>query len=119
MKCEKYLEMIDDLVEGDLDEQNARQVNLHIFTCQECEYHYETLKQERQMYEQHFEIESSTQLWTEFQTKLKVTKANNIVKSSNIFVRLFDWKSNIFERLKLTPALACAALLFIVGISFG
>ncbi len=119
MKCEKYLNLIDDLVEGDLDEQNARQVNLHIFTCRDCEYHYETLKQERQMYEQHFEIESSTQLWTEFQTKLKVTKANNIVKSSNIFVRLFDWKSNIFERLKLTPVLACAALLFIFGISFG
>ena len=110
MKCEKYLNLIDDLVEGDLDEQNARQVNLHIFTCQECEYHYEILKQEREMYEQHFEIEPSTELWTEFQTKLKVAQANNTVKSSNIFVRLFDWKSNIFERLKLTPVLALSLI---------
>jgi len=119
MKCEKYLEMIDELVEGDLDEQNARQVNLHIFTCQECEYHYEILKQEREMYEQHFEIEPSTELWTEFQTKLKVAQANNTVKPSNPFAGIFDWKSGIFERLKLTPALVCAALLFIFGISFG
>ncbi|MEJ7860553.1 MAG: hypothetical protein WKF90_02835 [Pyrinomonadaceae bacterium] len=119
MTCEECLNLVDDLVEGDLAEQNVRQVNLHNFTCRDCAYQYEILKQEREMYEQHFEIEPSTQLWTEFQTKLMAARANNTVKSSNPFAKMVGWKSGILERLRFTPVLTCAALLFIFGISFG
>lgn len=119
MKCEKYLDLIDDLVEGELAKQTAQQVNLHIFSCQECEYHYEALKHEREMYEHYFEIEPSTELWMDFQTKLNNAKANKTVKTSKVFARLFDWNSNIFEYLGLSPALVCAALILIFGLGFG
>ncbi len=119
MNCEKYLNLIDDLFEGDLDRQTASQVNLHISACRECAYHYGILKQERAMYESYFEIEPSKELWTQLQTKLNVAQANNTVKSPNPLAKMFGWKSGIFERLRFTPVLACAALLFIFGISFG
>ena len=119
MKCEKYLNMIDDLVEGELDEHTKQQVNSHIFACQVCQHHYELLKQEREMYEQYFEIEPSTELWMELQTKLKIAKANNSVETAKASKSIFDWKSNIFEYLQLSPALTCAALILIFGIGFG
>jgi hypothetical protein len=119
MKCEKYLQMIDDLVEGDLNGQTASYINSHISQCPECKHHYVTLKREREMYEHYFENEPSAQLWTQFQTKLKVAQANNTSKSAKTFARVVDWKLNIFEHSRLTPAVACAGLLLLFGIGFG
>lgn len=118
MKCEKYLNLIDDLVEGELDEQTSRQVNLHVFVCRDCGSHYENLKREKEIYAHFlFDAEPPNDLWAKFQTKLE-TETVTTSRSTKIFAGIFGWKENFFTFLRLSPALTCAALILILGIGF-
>ncbi|MEJ7861274.1 MAG: hypothetical protein WKF90_06510 [Pyrinomonadaceae bacterium] len=118
MKCEKYLNLIDDLVEGELDTQSARHLNLHIFACSECASLYTMLKQEKQMYARYlFDAEPSDDLWTKFQAKLE-SETNNVSqfvqKPALVSFRRAD--RNGFWRLR--AALAGAGLLILFGLGF-
>ena len=58
MNCEKYLEQILDLAEGELDEKFIKEVNLHIFNCLNCKNLYELYKNEKEIYSKYlFDIE--------------------------------------------------------------
>jgi hypothetical protein len=118
MKCEKYLNLIDDLIEGELDEQTFRQVNSHLFGCRECASHYENLNREKEIYARYlFAAEPPSDLWTKFQTKLE-TETVKTSRSSKILTGINGWKENFFGFFHLSPALACAALILLFGIGF-
>ncbi|MDQ4120396.1 MAG: zf-HC2 domain-containing protein [Acidobacteriota bacterium] len=118
MKCEKYLILIDDLVEGELDSRSARQVNLHVFACPTCGAHYENLKREKEIYAHFlFDAEPSNDLWAKFQTKLE-TEAIEAPRSERILAGINGWKENFFGFFRFSPALACAALILLFGIGF-
>jgi hypothetical protein len=117
MNCEKYFDSIDDLVEGELDEQIALQMNSHIFACPKCLEHYESLKREKEIYAQFlFEAEPPKHLWNSFQARLEAEKTSGVsVTPPLISAR----KTNLFGFWRWSPALALAALLAIFGIGFG
>lgn len=117
MNCEKYLNLIHDLVEGELDEQNAEQINLHIFNCSECKSLFEMLKHEKEIYSRYlFEIEPPTNLLAQFQTRLEIEeqKSFSAVKSSIGFPQSI---SNLLAFLRSNPAqtIAMTSVLFILG----
>lgn len=115
MNCEKYLNLINDLVEGELDEQTAEQVNLHIFACGYCETEFETLNREKEIYAHFlFDIEPPKDLTHKFQTKLESLEQEKIVPSV-----LFDRKiSNFFGFLPLKPLFAGAIVLLVFGFGY-
>lgn len=118
MKCEKYLNLIDDLVEGELEEQSAERVSLHIFNCSQCASKYESLRQEKQIYARYlFDAEPSNDLWTKFQTKLECESDGVLLIAEKRAVAPF-WRiwSNDFWRL--SAALAGASLLILFGLGF-
>lgn len=120
MNCEKYLHLLDDLVEGELDEPTREQVDLHIFACSECASHFERLKKEKQLYSRYlFEIEPPKALWVKFQNKLEADQQQTILAAQKSFP-VFEWTAKILGFLRLDPALtiAGALVLFAVGVGF-
>jgi hypothetical protein len=119
MMCEKYLDVIDDLIEGELSGQTAERVNLHIFACPECAFRYEILKQEKSMYARYlFDVEPPDDLPVKFRTKMK-SEANNTSRIARIVTGVFGWKTDITEFLRLHPASAVVVLLVVFGTGFG
>jgi len=119
MNCEKILNFIDDLVEGELDEQTAAKVDSHTFACLECREQYETLKREKEIYAHYlFDAEPPNDLWANFQTRLESEKEKTL-PAAKIPAQENARRTKIFGFLRLSPALAGAALLVVFGIGFG
>lgn len=115
MNCEKYLNLINDLVEGELDEQTAEQVNLHIFACGYCEAEFETLNREKEIYAHFlFDIEPPKDLTRKFQTKLESLEEEKIVPSVPFERKI----SNFFGFLSLKPLLAASVILLVFGFGY-
>lgn len=119
MNCEKYTHLIDDLVEGELDEQFADEVSLHIFDCQSCKIQFQTLEREKEMYSHYlFEVEPLNDLPGRFQTKLEIQEAQSGLAAKTFFksaIRL----SNIFNSIRLNPTFAFAIALILLTFGFG
>jgi len=119
MKCEKYLDLIDELVKGELDEETAGEVNLHIFACTECASDYEILAQEKKMYARYlFEIKPPNDLPVKFRAQLN-SEAGNISRISWLPMSAFGWKASLAGFLRLHPASVGAIALIVFGIGFG
>jgi len=118
MKCEKYLNLIDDLVEGELGEQLTGQVNSHIFGCSECASFYESLKQEKQMYVRYlFDAEPSNDLWTKFQAKLEL-ETGSVSQVDPKPAGVPFWRAFADGFWRLPTAFAGAGLLVLFGFGF-
>lgn len=119
MNCRKYLQLIEDLAEGELDEPIARQVDAHISACPQCGEQYEKLEREKTIYAHYlFDAEPPPQLWTNFEARLEAEKAKTAFVNK-IPARAAPQKRNVFNFLRLFPALAGATLLLAFGIGFG
>lgn len=117
MNCEKYLNLIDDLVEGELESEAAKQVNLHIFACPACELQYKRLKAEKQNYGRYlFNVEPSGDLWKSLRQKIEL-EPEPVTKKT--FPGIFVWGKDIFSFFRLNTAFAAIAILVICGLGFG
>ncbi|HQU84096.1 MAG TPA: zf-HC2 domain-containing protein [Pyrinomonadaceae bacterium] len=112
MNCEKYSNLINDLVEGELDAQTAEQVNLHIFACEACEAEFETLNSEKEIYAHFlFDIEPPKDLAKNFQAKLESFEQEKTLSKVSFNERF----SNIFALFTLKPLFAAAVVLLVFG----
>jgi hypothetical protein len=118
--CEKYSNLIEDLLAGELDDAAAERTNSHVFACPKCQRRYETLKREKEIYARYlFDAEPPQDLWRNFQARLVAEKEKTPV-NADISAASPRPRTNIFGFLRLTPTLAAlgAALLCISGIAF-
>jgi Putative zinc-finger len=116
MNCEKYLILIDDLIEGELDSENAAQVNSHLSACRECDSYYAMLREEKEIYGQFlFDVEPPKDLWNQFQTKIETVPVVPTAETSNVSS---GWNFNIFNYFRLYPALGFAAIIVFCAYGF-
>ncbi|HMS40881.1 MAG TPA: zf-HC2 domain-containing protein [Pyrinomonadaceae bacterium] len=114
MNCEKYAQLINDLVEGELDLQTAELVNLHIFACPNCETELENLSREKEIYAPFlFEIEPPNNLSARFQAKLETVEQEKFISLS-----FYNRFSNFFGTQFFKPILVCAIVLFVFGFGY-
>lgn len=116
MNCEKYLILIDDLIEGELDSENAAQVNSHLSACRECDSYYAMLREEKEIYGQFlFNVEPPKNLWNRLQTQIETAPiAPTVENAKNSGNRYF----NFFNYFRFYPALGFAAVLVFCAYGF-
>lgn len=116
MNCEKYLLLIDDLIENELAATSAAQTNAHVFACAGCRARYESLKREKEIYAHFlFDVEPPQNLAANFQTRLAAEKekTSGVAQTPTATAA----KAGFFAFLRFYPAFA-AAILLIFGIGF-
>src|SRR5215203_4365489 len=113
MECENCLALIDDLVEGELAERFAEQVNLHLFACRDCAAKYTRLLEEKGIYSHYFfDIEPPSDLAVKIQSQLT---ARHKEISKTAAAETFNWTAKISRFIRFYPAAACLLLLFVIG----
>lgn len=117
--CEKYSDLIEDLVEDELDDPTAGRVNSHVVACPPCLEDYETLRREKEIYAHYlFDAEPPQDSWAEFQMRLASEKENAATRTTTA-ANSRRRSSHLFGLMPLSPALSAAAvLLFVLGIVF-
>lgn len=119
MKCDRYARLIDDLVEGELDEQTTEQVSLHVLACSSCAAQFELLEREKELYAHFlFEVEPPNNLSVRFQKKLEIFAKPTISPVNSTFARVIPI-SKMLNSLRLNPVLTTAAVLFLGIGGFG
>jgi hypothetical protein len=118
MNCEKYSDLIQDLLEDELDEHHAARAESHIFACRECREQYEMLRRAKEIYAQYlFDAEPPPDSWANFEARL-ISENEKAHGEEVIAVSWFRRRQRIFG-FGFSPAMAAmAALLFACGIGF-
>ena len=117
MKCEAFLPMIDELVEGELDGRLAGEVMSHVAVCASCSKLYGTLRLERELYGQYLmDVEAPPALWAKLRLELEKEK---VIRASQPQFRLQRWLAITFGSLHITPLQASALDLATIGLAVG
>jgi hypothetical protein len=116
--CERYFDLIQDLLEDELDEHHTAQAESHIFACQRCRARYETLLQAKEIYAQYlFDAEPPPDSWANFQARL--ISENEKADGGEIFAPSWFRRRQRMFGFGFSPAAAAlAAVLLVCGISF-
>ena len=117
MKCEACLEMMDELIEGELDGSLAREATAHIAACEPCSQLYANLRYEQELYRKYLlDVEPTPALWANLQLELEKEK---VIRASQPHLRLQRWLAIAFGGLHVTPRLATALVLMMIGLAIG
>jgi hypothetical protein len=113
MRCEEYLPLIEDYLEGELDEQASHRLTSHLAVCGTCSDEYRQQQREHESYA-HYQrdIELTPSLWTALRKRIENEPGP---------VRGLGWLRQWFtSRLavpRFTPAFAVMLVLIAVGIT--
>lgn len=117
MKCDACLGMMDDLIEGELDDSLAREVTAHIAMCGPCSQLYANLRYEQELYGKYLlDVEPTPALWANLRSEMEKEK---IIRAAQPQLRLQRWLAIAFGRLRVTPQLATALVLITIGLAIG
>ena len=115
MKCEACLGMMDDLVEGELDDSQAREVTAHIAMCGPCSQLYANLRHEQELYAKYLlDVEPPPALWANLRLEMEKEKT---IRASQPQLRLQRWLAIAPGGLRVTPQLATALVLITIGLA--
>ena len=116
--CEKYSDLIEDLLEEELDEHHTARAESHISACQGCSERYETLHRAKEIYAQYlFAAEPPPNSWANFQVRLN--SENEKAKGEEVVAASWFYRRQRMLGFSFSPAAAAfAALLFVCGIGF-
>lgn len=116
MKCEACLPVIDQFFEGDLDERASGEISAHIASCVVCTNAFEELQREQEIYSRYLlDIEPTPAVWAGVSAGIAKEKS----ALSGGFLHSFRHRlSGAFTRPRLSPLLAAAAVVMMLGIAF-
>jgi hypothetical protein len=113
MKCEKWLPLIEEYFDGELDDRASKQVSAHIDSCDSCRMLYDELTREHKAYlsyKRDLDLEISPALWAGIDSRVKAEKA-----ASQQSGKLYQWFTLLVGGPRLSPALAAALVLLAVA----
>ena len=115
MSCDECQALLDQYVEDELHDQTARSLAAHMTKCRECASAHEALRREHEIYASYLRnVEPSPGLWASLRLELEKEK----VKASQPQPRE-RWLAIALGRLHVTPQLATALVLLIIGLAIG
>ena len=117
MKCEACLGMMDDLIEGELNDSLAREVTAHIAMCGPCSQLYANLRYEQELYGKYLlDVEPTPALWANLRLEMEKEKTT---RASQPQLRLRHWLAIALGGFRVTPQLATALVLITIGLAIG
>jgi len=109
--------MMDDLIEGELDDSLAREVTAHIAMCGRCSQLYANLRYEQELFRKYLlEVEPTPALWATLRLELEKEK---VIKASQPQFRLQRWLATALGGSNVTPQMATALVLITIGLAIG
>ena len=113
MKCDEYRVLIEDHVDGLLDDQMARRLTSHTAGCPACANFYQELKGEQELYARYQrDVEVTPLLWATIETRIKQERS---AQPHGWISRLRELLAGAFAAPRLSPAFAAALVIVAIG----
>src|SRR5262245_61648175 len=115
MKCEEYQILIEDYVDGTLDDRAAARVISHIAECAECAQFRQELSSEQELYSRYQrEVEITPLMWTSIESRIRQERAK---QPSGLVSRLREQFAGLFAGPRLSPAFAAVLVMLAIGLT--
>lgn len=109
MKCEFYLELLEEYLDGELAAEDREQIDAHLITCSECSESFAALAAEQEIFARYDrEIEVPPFLWTRI--------AAHTVSEGNVARR--GWLPGVFGKATLASAIAVTLIVIAIGVVY-
>jgi len=123
MKCEEYRILIEDYVDGALDQRAATRVTAHTATCAECASFYQEMSREQDVYARYQrDVEVTPVLWASIETRIRQERAAQPEGQpgghlAGMISRLREQLAAVFSAPRLSPAFAAALVIVAIGVT--
>jgi anti-sigma factor RsiW len=115
MKCEEYQILIEDYVDGALDERAAARVMSHLSECAACAQFRQELTAEQELYSRYQrDVELTPALWASIESRIRQERAS---RPSGLVSRLREQFAGIFAAPRLSPAFAAVLVMLAIGLT--
>lgn len=117
MKCEQIQTLIEDYLDGVLDQKSASVVNSHKASCATCEGFYQDLSREQEIYARYNrDVDVTPALWASIETRIKQERG---ARPAGFASRLREQLAGMIAGPRLSPAFAAALVLIAIGLTVG
>jgi Putative zinc-finger len=115
MKCEECQILIEDYIDGTLDERAATRVISHTAECAECAQFRQELAREQELYSRYQrDVEVTPLMWTSIESRIRQERAK---QPSGLVSRLREQFAGLFAGPRLSPAFAAVLVMLAIGLT--
>ena len=115
MKCEEYQSLIEEYVDGVLDQRAVQALSAHMNTCAACARFHEEMVREQELYSKYErDVEVSPALWASIEGRIKQKGGT---RTSGLISRMRERMAGSFAAPRLSPAFAAVLVVFAIGLT--
>ena len=112
MKCEECQALLEEYVDGALDQRTVQPLTAHMNVCAVCSRFREDVVGEQELYSKYErDVEVSPALWSSIEAQIKQARA---ARPAGFVSRLREWVNGGFAAPRLSPAFAAALVVFAI-----
>jgi hypothetical protein len=113
MSCEKWLPLIEEFLDGEMDDSSIKSVRAHLASCGDCSTEYKQLLKEQELYQNYMrDIEVTPALWAGVHARIQQNGAG-----SGIFARIRSLASAFTAGPRLSPVYAMLLVIIAVAVT--
>jgi hypothetical protein len=113
MSCEKWLPLIEEFLDGELDDSSIKSVRAHLASCRGCSTEYKQLLKEQELYQNYMrDIEVTPALWAGVQARIQQNGAG-----AGIFSRIRTVAAAFTAGPRLSPVYAMLLVIIAVAVT--